>query len=295
MNYKQVEAFRAVMMARSMTVAASQLHTSQPNISRLMAQLQRDIGLRLFERVGSRMEPTPEAQALYAEVERSFSGLDRLRDAAQSIRQHGTGALRIGTSPLIAMSVLPMAIQAFRTDHPNVMVGIYTSDSPTVCKWVAMGECDFGLTNYVVDMPGLQAKLWHRGVGQCIVPAGHRLARRRRIYASDLDGEPFISLSPGDSARAEVDAAFVPDGRRLVIETPYAATICRMVAEGLGVSVVDPLVRRGLLLPELRALPFEPAVEFRSYAVHARQHVQPALAPVLLRHLDDALVSGAAD
>lgn len=61
MNYKQIEAFRAVMLTRSMTEAAAQLHTSQPNISRVIGQLEREAGFRLFERVGNRLAPTDEA------------------------------------------------------------------------------------------------------------------------------------------------------------------------------------------------------------------------------------------
>ncbi|MGE0801698.1 MAG: LysR substrate-binding domain-containing protein [Lautropia sp.] len=294
MKHKQVEAFRAVMLARSMTVAATQLHTSQPNISRLIAQLQRDTGLRLFERVGSRVEPTPEAHAFFTEVERSFLGLERLSAAAHSIRQDGTGMLRVGASPLIAMSVLPLAIRCFRADHPDVTIGVYTSDSPTVCNWVARGACDFGLTNYMVATPGLEWRLWHRGPGVCLLPSRHRLARRRVIRAGDLEGEPFISLGQGDAGRALVDAVFLPDRRRLALETPFVATICSMVEMGLGVSVVDPLVLRGLLCPRVRALPFEPEIVFRSFAVHARQHVRQSLAHQLLRHLDDILTAGPA-
>lgn len=58
MNFKQVEAFRAVMLSGSMTAAAEALHTSQPNISRLIAQLERLNGFSLFERIGSRLVPT---------------------------------------------------------------------------------------------------------------------------------------------------------------------------------------------------------------------------------------------
>lgn len=293
MKHKQIEAFRAVMLARSMTVAAGQLHTSQPNVSRLISQLQRETGLTLFERVGSRVEPTPEAHAFFAEVERSFLGLERLAAAARSIRQDGTGILRIGTSPLIAMSVLPHAIKRFRAEHPGVTIGVYTSDSPTVCKWVAMGTCDFGLTNYVVDTPGLESRLWNRGLGVCLVPRTHRLARKRVVHAGDLESEPFISLGPGDAGRTSVDSSFLPGRRRVALETPYVATICRMVALGLGVSVVDPLVRRGLLLPDLRALPFKPDVEFISYAVHARQHIRQGLAHELLHHLEEVLGAAA--
>ena len=85
MNFKQVEAFRAVMMTRSMTTAAGLLHTSQPNVSRWIALLEKTLGFVLFQRVGTRIIPTPEAEAFYADVERAFIGLESLNDSASSI------------------------------------------------------------------------------------------------------------------------------------------------------------------------------------------------------------------
>lgn len=290
MNFKQIETFRAVMLSRSMTMAATQLHTSQPNISRVIAQLEREAGFRLFERIGGRLVPTPEGEALFRDVERAFVGLDALRDSARAIRQLGAGGLRIGAVPSIAMTVLPQAIHEFRRRHQDVPISVHTSDSPTVAKWTATQFCDFGLVSYVVETPGVSASVLRDEDGVCIVPVEHRLARRRKVVARDLDGETFISLTHGDGTRAVIDAAFGPDdGRRLTLETPYAATICTMVGMGLGVSVVNPLVVRSLRPPGVKALRFEPAIGFRSHVLHARQHPQPALAGVFLECLRRAL------
>lgn len=289
MNFKQIETFRAVMLSRSMTVAAEQLHTSQPNVSRVIAQLEREAGFRLFERIAGRLVPTGEGEALFRDVERAFVGLDTLRDSARSIRQVGTGTLRIGAVPSIAMSVMSPAIREFRKRHPDVPISVHTSDSPTVAKWTATQFCDFGLVSYVADTPGVEARSLREVQGVCIVPADHRLARKRRVVARDLDGETFISLTHGDGTRAAIDAAFAPDGRKLTLETPYAATICTMVSMGLGVSVVNPLVIRSLRIAGVKALPFEPAIVFNSYVLRARQHPEPALAGVFLDCLRRAI------
>src|SRR5690606_8524110 len=108
MNFKQIETFRAVMLTRSMTVAAAQLHTSQPNVSRVIAELEAAPGLRLFTRQSGRIDPPAEAEFLLPEVERSFVGLDSLRAAVRAIRQQGAGTLRIGVVPSLAMSVIPL-------------------------------------------------------------------------------------------------------------------------------------------------------------------------------------------
>jgi DNA-binding transcriptional LysR family regulator len=285
MNFKQIETFRAVMLTRSMTAAATQLHTSQPNISRVIAQLEKESGFRLFERLAGRLLPTAEAEALFRDVERAFVGLDSLRDSARAIRQFGAGTLRVGAVPSIAMSVMSPGILEFRKRYPDVPIAVHTSDSPTVAKWTATRFCDIGLVSYVADTPGVRATLLRNENGVCIVPSQHRLAKKRRIVARDLDDEAFISLTHGDGTRAAIDAAFVPDGRRLTLETPYAATICTMVSMGLGVSVVNPVVSRSLRLAGVKAIPFEPAIPFQSYVLHAQQHAAPALADAFLECL----------
>jgi DNA-binding transcriptional LysR family regulator len=282
MDYRQIEAFRAVMLTRSMTVAASQLHTSQPNISRIIARLQKETGLKLFQRVGLRLVPTPEAEALFREVQRSFVGLAAIEEAAGVIRELGSGGIRIGASAALSVGVLPPAIRLFRQKRRDVAITVHTSDSASVCKWVSEGFCDFGLASFLPDMPELATELLHQENGLCIVPADHRLANKRRVQARDLDGEAFISLAPTDQTRAKIDAAFVPDGRKLNLETPHAVTICTMVSMGLGVSVVNPMVLRCVPLPNVKAIPFSPAVDFPCYSVRAAHRLDAALAAEFL-------------
>ena len=272
-----------------MTVAAAQLHTSQPNISRLIARLQEETGLTLFRRVGLRLVPTPEAEALFQEVQRSFVGLAELQRAASTIRERGTGDVRVAVSMGLSVGLLPLALQVFRRRRPDVSIKVHTSDSATVCKWVAAGYCDVGLAAFVPEVHGLVAELLHKENGLCIVPSRHRLANKRRLHARDLDGEAFISLSPTDPMRAAIDAAFAPDNRYLTLETPYAITICKMVSLGLGVSVVSPTVWRSMPFPGAKAIPFVPSVEFRCYAIRPEHRLDPAMATELLQCVREVL------
>src|SRR5471032_1331068 len=107
MNLKHIEAFRAVMLAGSMTAAAKELFTSQPNISRLITQLERETGLLLFQRSGVRLIPTSEGNAFFREVERAYVGLQGLTNAAAQIKNLGTGRLRIAAMPSAGMTLVP--------------------------------------------------------------------------------------------------------------------------------------------------------------------------------------------
>ena len=278
MNHRQIECFRAVMHTGSMTLAAAQLHTSQPNVSRAIALLQRETELKLFERVGQRVVATPEAHALLKEVDRVYVGLQSIGDAADRIRTLGVEGLRIAVSPGIGISPVPRILQVFRGMRPHVPVVVHTADSATICKWVSSGYYELGLAGYVALPQEVDTTLVHSDRAVCIVPRGHRLARKRKVVPSDLAGESFISHARPDVARAAIDRVFDPEVRRLEIETTLGATICAMVARGLGVSIVNPSMLSELALAGVHSLAFEPAIDFECHLVRARQ--QPAQALV---------------
>ncbi len=79
MNLRQMEVFRAVMLAGGVNSAAELLHVSPPAISKVLAQAVKASGLTLFERVRGRLIPTPEAHQLYAEVDKLWQGIERVR------------------------------------------------------------------------------------------------------------------------------------------------------------------------------------------------------------------------
>ncbi|MDH0745103.1 LysR substrate-binding domain-containing protein [Pseudomonas sp. GD03842] len=291
MNFKQVEAFRAVMLSGSMTAAAESLHTSQPNISRLIAQLERGSGFKLFERVGGRLLPTDEGAALFADVERAFIGLQSLEKSAQNIRRGGTGQLRIAAVPSLSLTLLPEVIRRFREENPDAAISIHTNDSPMVAHWAASQFCHVGLASYVGDdMPGVRTRKICDVPGVCVFPKGHRLAALTTVRPEDVYGEEFISLSQNDGARARVDRVFADEKeyRKLNLETPYAATVCSLVALGLGVSIVSPMVAREYLHLGVETRPFEPQIRFSTYLLLPEDRPQSLLSQrfsVLIEHM----------
>ncbi|MCT9119169.1 LysR substrate-binding domain-containing protein [Cupriavidus gilardii] len=270
MKFKEISAFQAVMRSGSMTAAAAELYTSQPNISRMIAQLEHSTGLTLFARNAGRLTPTEEGLAFLREVERAFVGLEALKDAARNIRQFGKGRLRIAAVPSLAMTVLPLVLQRFHTEFPDVNVAMETGSTQLVADRVGSRYCDLGLVSFLPPAAVTESQPIAQLAGCCVVPPGHRLAEREVITPADLAGESFISMSHGDGLRAAVDAAFAGDDQRVMhFETPYGATICKLVGLGIGVGIVNPLVAREHA-GEVVARPFQPQIPFVSYLLLAR-------------------------
>ncbi|ANB73654.1 LysR family transcriptional regulator [Paraburkholderia phytofirmans OLGA172] len=270
MKLRQIEAFRAVMQAGSTTAAALELHTSQSNVSRLISQLESDTRLVLFERTGGRLIPKPEAKAFFREVERAFVGLKSLTYAADSIRNLGSGRLRIASIPGIGLSFLPRVVQRFKRSRPDVTVSVHTNTSNTVEQWVSSQFCDVGIVAFVSASATCQVLTLPDVEVVCIVPKGHRLAKRTKIAASDLQGEQYISLVHGDGSREDTDRLFEREGveRLLSLEAQYSATCCEMVKLGLGVTLAHPLVATDFVGQGVKVLPFSPSIHYPNYLLY---------------------------
>ena len=99
MKIRQLEAFRALILRQTVTRAADMLHISQPAVTRLINDLETDVGFSLFDRINGRLNPTPEAMVLFEEVERSFAGIDRIAQTAEQIKSLRRGSLHIAGAP----------------------------------------------------------------------------------------------------------------------------------------------------------------------------------------------------
>ncbi|MDT8345986.1 MAG: LysR family transcriptional regulator, partial [Thermohalobaculum sp.] len=124
MNFRKLTAFRAVMVAGSVTEASAALGRSQPAVSRSIADLEADLGYRLFERINRRMVPTEEAVLLFKEVERAFQSLDYIAEAARAIGGRRRRHVHVAAMPAIAFSLLPIAAQRMTEAHPDTQMNL---------------------------------------------------------------------------------------------------------------------------------------------------------------------------
>ncbi|MDR5822587.1 MULTISPECIES: LysR substrate-binding domain-containing protein [unclassified Caballeronia] len=295
MNLKHIEAFRAVMVSGSMTAAAKALFTSQPNVSRLISQLERETGLQLFQRSGVRLIPTSEGTAFFREVERAFVGLQGLANAAAQIRNLGSGRLRIAAMPSAGITLVPHAIKRFVERFPEVTVSLHVNTSGTVNHWTASQFCDLGVAVYVSEASDCEVEQLSSVSAVCVMPAQHRLASKRVIRPEDLEGESFISLCHGDGTRALMDEVFQRAGvkRVLAIEAQYTAMCCEMVRHGMGVTLAHPIVARDYRGPEIAIRPFLPDTRFPTYLLFPPHRPRERLASAfvdVLRELHEELL-----
>lgn len=272
MNVRQIEAFQAVMASGSVTRAGERLSISQPAVSQLIAQFERSCGFRLFNRQGSKITPTREAEALYNEVQRMFIGVGQIARVATALRDQNWGSVSVGAFPAIARRVLPEIVWSFCEAHPDTRFRLESMRSRSLIDAVAAQHVDFGLSILPGDRPEVVSTHLHRLRGVCILPAGHPLAERQTIRAHDLANEDFISLGPQDHSRFMIDRVFdelkVP--RRSRIEAGQSETAFSFVAAKAGVAVVDPISAFNNDDTRIVVRRFEPTVEFDIWLIRPK-------------------------
>ena len=259
---RQVEAFRAIMVTGSVTQAAAMLFVSQPAVSRILADLEEQIGFKLFTRANRQLFPTNEGNAFFDEVERAFVGLEQLDSAAVSIRECKQGRLRLITIPSLTSTLMAGLIARFSRTYPDISVSLEVQASQRVFEWVVSQQCDLGFSTQPIDNPTLSTRVIARGDAVCILPRDHRLVGADVIGVKDLKGERFISFKSDSVARHAIDRVFKDAGcyRDIRMEARTTDAVCGMVAVGLGVSVIGPVFDRGQIHHNLVVKPFEPAI-----------------------------------
>jgi DNA-binding transcriptional LysR family regulator len=297
MNVRQIEAFQAVMATGSVTRAGERMSISQPAVSQLIAQFERSCGFRLFERQGSKIAPTREAEALYNEVQRMFVGVGQIARVAAALREQSWGALSLAAFPAIARKVVPDIVWAFCLTHPETSFRLESMRSRSLIDAVAAQHVDIGLSFLPGDRTEVESTHLQRLRGLCILPASHRLAERSVITASDLANEDFVSLGPQDHSRLIIDRVFdeakVP--RRSRIEAGQSETAFSFVAANAGVAVVDPISAHNNEDHRVAIRPFEPPVFFDIWLIRPKASRPFNLVDGFVAYLRERLTDFAAE
>ena len=263
-THHQVEAFRAVVHTGTTVDAAVLLHTSQPSISRLIHDLEAAVHLKLFDRVRGRLLLTAEGSVFHDEVRRSFAGLQRLSEVAAGLVQFRGRELRIGSLPALGLVLLPKVVAKFQARYPDVRVVLGVAESTTIREWVTFQQVEAGYVEEGTEPLECDAHLLFRVPAVVVMQRGHPLARRRVVRVADLRGRGFVHLWRGHAERRQIDAA-LEQARVSVVakaETQYATGVCALVAAGVGVGVVNPIVLLGAATFDVEVRPFLPKLEF---------------------------------
>jgi DNA-binding transcriptional LysR family regulator len=261
-NLRQVEAFKAVIEYGTVSRAAEMMNVSQPAMSKLIAHLEEDTGLQLFDRLKGRLAPTRRGMRLYEEIDRIFAGVRQVENAIDTIRRDEQGRLLIGVMPALSGSFIQQATSNFLARQPYVFCSIQSRSSQWITDGLVSRKLDVGLIIAPIDNPYIVAEPMMGQPVVCILPLGHPLTAKTVIVPTDLIGVPFVSFDPESHTSQRVASVLKAHDVDLhtAMVVNVSPTLCEFVAAGVGVSLVHPLIVSGLR-EKLAIRRFEPTIQ----------------------------------
>jgi DNA-binding transcriptional LysR family regulator len=245
---RQFEVFLAVAKAGSFRAAAEAMHLSQPALSQHVAEMERELGTRLFDRLGRKVALTEAGRVLEDHAHRLFASLASAREAVADLSGLKRGSLVLGASTTPGIYVLPGMIAAFQEKHPGVTLSLRIGNSAAIEEQIRGNELDLGVVG------GHPLRLGEKCVAAglldelvLIVPPNHPWARRREIQPSLLEGERLLVREEGSATRQVTERALQRAGGHIKasMELGHTEAIKQAVIAGLGIAFVSIYAIRG--------------------------------------------------
>ena len=274
MKLIRLQAFKGVFEEKTVTEAARRLKCSQPRVSRLIGELEEEIGFPLFLREKQRLEPTVEGRRFYTEIERILIGIEDIDRIAEDIYHKRETILRVLAQSHLAYGLLSHVFGRFEKMYRGVRhyleIGIRREH---LADWLGGHQFDLAFTALparhplVRHAPLISARLL------VAVPKNHPLSAAERITIKDFFEGPIIALTEGTIMRQRLGSLAQKSSLKpnIRIETPTILSACQLAAQGLGITLTDPFIANMFNKDELAFCPLTPDYKVEYGALYLRQ------------------------
>lgn len=255
MDLRSLNIFIQVAELGSFTRAGEKLGYSQPTISFQIKQLERELNVQLFERIGHTVSLTEDggtalvhAQQICRIHQEMVSGPDHSREAQ--------GVIRLATADSLCMPVVARRFGEFRATYPNVALNVSTGSTSHLFRLLDHNEVDLICTMDIQVFDTTYVIASEEKVGIHFVASAHSpLSQLKKLTVPDLLEYPFLLTEKGMSYRRLLDERLAHDGLQIqpILEAGSADLLCRLVEQNLGISflpdyVTDQAVQAGTIV-----------------------------------------------
>lgn len=243
MTVKQLRAFVIVAQTLSFVQACERLYMSQAALSLSIKALEEGLGGRLFSRTTRSVSLTPEGLALLPMARRLIAEWDNTEDEMRQRFTLRRGRVALAAMPSFAGNRLPVLLKHFRERYPTISVTVHDVINEQVIEMVRNRQVELGIAFEPDNALLMNFRPLYVDQFVAVVPAASALASRDTLYWTDLQAYPFIALQRPSMVRVLLEEYLRGENHKLEVslESHQLGTIGRMVANGLGVSVVPAL------------------------------------------------------
>jgi DNA-binding transcriptional LysR family regulator len=243
MNLQQLRYVReAARRNLNLTQVAEALHTSQPGVSRQLRELEDELGVQIFTRVGKRLTSvTTPGEAVVALAERIVGDMESLKRVGQEFTANTTGSLTIAATHMQARYRLPEHVKAFVRRYPQVKLAIRQGSPRQLAQMVISGDADIAVATETLDsfpeLTTLPCYRWHHCV---VVPARHPLTLMKSLTLKRIAEYPIVTYDAAFSGRSALDETFgqANINTHIVLTAIDTDVIKTYVRLGLGIGII---------------------------------------------------------
>lgn len=287
-DLRQMRYFLAVSEELHFGRAAQRLHISQPPLSRQIRQLEEQLGVALFERGKAGASLTRAGTAFLPEVRRTLAQAQKAVAAAQAAGERPGGQFAVGYTTVFDRSVIPDVFERLQQRFPASRIVVRGQHSIRLVRELLNGQLDAALIGLHTEAPGLVVTTIQQEPMVLALPTGHRLARKRSIGFSELQGEPLFwfarRLNPGFHDHCRDFFARIGFAPTTIAEPADHHILLGLIAQGQGVALLSGSLRhvkrQGVVF---RALKDEGAgvLSMGLAVAYAQRNASPLLPPFL--------------
>lgn len=257
MELRVLRYFLAVVREENITRAAELLHITQPTLSRQLAMLEEELGVKLMERGARKIVLTNEGALLRRRAEELVALADKTEQEFASQSETLEGRISIGSGEIAAVSALARCCEAFHEQYPHVAFDLLTANADVVKEQMDKGLLDVGLLLEPIDMDKYDyVRMAEREEWGVLMRPDDPLVSRDRLTAAELSELPLI-LPRRLSVQSELANWFGCDYSRLNVRftSNLSTNSSVMVRQGLGYSMV---IQGSLPFLDEREITFRP-------------------------------------
>ncbi len=243
MNFNHLQYFLTIARTQNYQVAAKELYTSQPTLSRAIANLESEIGVPLFQKTGRNIHITPYGTAFLEYVDNAISTINQGVVLVQNMADVIGGELNIASIFGFSYNQLPELISLFHNDFPKIRFVIQTGSSRGVAEIVNEGKADIGFfcgTNNLEEFPHLNYTQIGYSKLVLIVSTEHRLASQKECTMSDIENDPVACFTPSAGSYPYIKNLFL--GTISKFDPQYTVnddqSILNLVAKNMAVACI---------------------------------------------------------
>lgn len=204
MTIQQLQYVLALNQQRHFVKASEQANVTQPTLTMQLKKLEEELGYEIFNRTTKPLTPTPMGLKVIEHAKSIMNEIDTLKLVVQQEETAVIGTIRIGIIPTLAPYLLPLFLEKFKTQYPNVELVISEMQSDNLIESLINQNIDIGLIvtpleqKNLIETPLFYEPFWFYGSKK------HKLLKQTEIEAKDIEEESFWILDQGHCFRNQV-------------------------------------------------------------------------------------------